>query len=95
MEASRGAFAATTERALHANLKIFAEWCLLERRDVLPTRTQAVVAFIDAMSHSKVPATVRWYITSITELHRTSGVANLCGEDEVCFALREMHWKAA
>jgi len=47
------------------------------------------------MSHSKVPATVRWYITSITELHRTSGVANLCGEDEVCFALRQMHWKAA
>ena len=93
LEASRGAFAANTERARYADLKVFAEWCLLERRDVLPTRAQTVVAFIDAMSQSKAPATVRRYITSIAWLHRAAGVANPCGEDEVRFALRRMHRK--
>jgi site-specific recombinase XerD len=91
MKASKGAFAANTERARYADLKVFAEWCLLERRDLLPARAQTVVAFIDAMAHSKAPATVRRYITSIAWLHRAAGVANPCGEDEVRFGLRRMH----
>jgi|ETNmetMinimDraft_23_1059889.scaffolds.fasta_scaffold61402_1 site-specific recombinase XerD len=93
LEVSKGAFAANTERARYADLKVFAEWCRVERREVLPARAQTVVAFIDAMSQSKAPATVRRYVTSITWLHRAAGVSNPCGGEEVRFATRRMHRK--
>jgi hypothetical protein len=53
LEASRGAFAANTERARYADLKVFAEWCLLERRDVLP-----VYADPDLVEHTSYPIDV-------------------------------------
>ena len=54
-EASRGAYAGNTERALGADVAIFTGWCAGEGRQALPASPDTVAAFIDAMAASKAP----------------------------------------
>ena len=88
---ARGALSHNTERAVRADLRVFAAWCRQEAQVVLPARTTAVTAFVDAMGRTKAPATVRRYIWSIAAVHKT-----LCGQSPlenamVRLALKRMH----
>ena len=69
-EAARGAFSHNTERALRADVEIFASWCRQHLRAALPASAATVVAFIDDMARVKAPATVRRYVSSIATLHK-------------------------
>ena len=58
-DAARGAFSPNTERALRADVEIFAAWCRQHVRVAFPASAATVVAFIDDMARIKAPATVR------------------------------------
>ena len=69
-EAARGAFSRNTERALRADVEIFASWCRQHVQAALPASDATMVAFIDDMALIKAPATVRRYVSSIATLHK-------------------------
>ena len=48
-----------TERALRADVEIFAAWCRQHVRVAFPASAATVIAFIDDMARIKAPATVR------------------------------------
>ena len=91
-EAARGAFSRNTERALRADVEIFASWC--RQRGLLaalPASADTVVAFIDDMASVKAPATVRRYVSSIATLHKALRQTNPLENALVRFALQRMH----
>ena len=90
-EAARGAFSHNTERALRADVEIFASWCRRHVLAALPASTATVVAFIDDMASVKAPATVRRYVSSIATLHRALRQTNPLENALVRFALQRMH----
>ena len=70
-DAARGAFSHNTERALRADVEIFAVLVPTTssgRR--CPPASPTVVAFIDDMARVKTPATVRRYVSSIATVHK-------------------------
>ena len=75
-EAARGAFSRNTERALRADVQIFAAWCRQHVRPAFPADAATVVAFVDDMGRVKTPATVRRYVSSIAALHKALREAN-------------------
>jgi hypothetical protein len=77
-EASRGAFASNTERALRVDVMIFTGWCAGEGRQALPASPETVAAFIDAMAASRASATVRRYVSCVATFRRAAAVANPC-----------------
>jgi hypothetical protein len=60
--ASRGAYAANTERAFRADTAIFTGWCAAAGLASLPAEPGIVAAFVDAMGDAKAPATIRRYV---------------------------------
>jgi integrase len=89
--AAQGAFAENTVRALQADTRVFADWCLANAHRNLPASPETVAVFVDAMAEIKAPATVRRYRSSIAALHRAAGLANPCNEEVVRLALRRMN----
>ena len=57
IEAARGAFSYNTQRALRANVEIFAFWCRQHVLEAVPASAATVVAFIDDMARVKAPWT--------------------------------------
>ena len=90
-EAARGAFSHNTERALRADVEIFASWCRQRVLAALPASAATVVAFIDDMASVKAPATVRRYVSSIATLHRALRQTNPLQNALIRFALQRMH----
>ena len=90
-EAARGAFSHNTERALRADVKIFAFWCRQHGLEAVPASAATVVAFIDDMARLKAPSTVRRYVSSIATLHKALGQTNPLESAPVRFALQRMH----
>ena len=90
-EAARGAFSHNTERALRADVQIFAAWCRLHFRAAFPASAATVVAFVDDMAAVKTPATVRRYVSSIAALHKALRQTNPLESALVRFALQRMH----
>ena len=90
-EAARGAFSYNTERALRADVSIFAIWCRQHDLEAVPASATTVVAFIDEMARVKAPSTVRRYVSSIATLHRALGQTNPLERASVRFALQRMH----
>ncbi len=90
-QAARGAYAASTERALRTDVAIYTGWCAQEGRQALPASAETVAGFIDAMAVAKAPATVRRYVSSIATFHRAAGVNNPCDSLTVKLALKRMH----
>ena len=88
--AARGAFADNTVRALAADSRIFAAWCLENDRAMLPASPQSVVDFIDAQAELKSRATVERYRSSIAALHRAAGLPNPCNDELVRLAVKRM-----
>ena len=90
-DAARGAFSHNTERALKADVEIFAAWCRQHLRAALPSSVPTVVAFIDDMARVKTPATVRRYVSSIATVHKALRQTNPLDSAAVRFALQRMH----
>ena len=90
-EAVRGAFSRNTERALRADVEIFASWCRQHVLAALPAGDATVVAFIDDMAGVKTPATVRRYVSSIATLHKALWQTNPLESAVVKLALQRMH----
>ena len=90
-DAARGAFSHNTERALRADVEIFAAWCRQHLRAALPASVPTVVAFIDDMARVKTPATVRRYVSSIAAVHKALRQTNPLDSAAVRFALQRMH----
>ena len=91
LEAARGAFSRNTERALRADVKIFAFWCRQRGLEAVPAGVGTVVAFIDDMARLKAPSTVRRYVSSIATLHKALGQTSPLESARVRFALQRMH----
>ena len=90
-EAAKGAFSYNTERALRADVEIFAFWCRQHVLEAVPASAATVVAFIDDMARVKAPSTVRRYVSSIATLHKALGQTNPLESAPVRFALQRMH----
>ena len=89
--AARGGFSPNTERAVRSDLAIYARWCADEHREVLPAKAETVAAFIDAMTATRSPATVRRYVASLTVAHRALGCEATLASPEVRLALKRMY----
>ena len=90
-EAARGAFSHNTQRALKADVEIFAFWCRQHGLEAVPASAATVVAFIDGMARVKAPSTVRRYVSSIATLHKALRRTNPVESAPVRFALQRMH----
>ena len=90
-ETARGAFSRNTERALRADVEVFAKWCRQHVRAALPANATTLVAFIDDMARVKAPATVRRYVSSIATLHKAIWQTNPLENALVRFALQRLH----
>ena len=93
VQAARGAFSDSTERALRSDLAIYAEWCAEHGRRALPANPETVAAFVDAMAEERAPATVRRYVTSLAIAHRAVGLEKTVKSPLVRLALQRMHRK--
>ena len=90
-EAAGGAFSPNTERALRADVQVFAAWCRRHFRAAFPASAPTVAAFVDEMAGVRTPATVRRYVSSIGTLHKALGRKNPLESARVRFALQRMH----
>ena len=91
LRAAKGALSPNTERALRADVHIFTTWCRDHALATMPARTATVVAFIEAMSLEKAPATVRRYVSSIATLYNAVREKNPAHSALVQLALQRMH----
>ena len=90
-EAASGAISRNTERALRADVHVFTAWCRGRLTAPFPARPKTLVAFIDEMTASKTPATVRRYLSSITTVQKGLGETTPLENGSVRFALQRMH----
>ena len=93
VQAARGAFSDSTERALRSDFAIYAGWCAEHGERALPATPETVAAFVDAMAELRAPATVRRYVTSLTIAHRAVGLEKVLRSPPVRLALKRMHRK--
>ncbi len=91
LDSSHGAISHNTERALRSDLAIWLAWCRKEKRKPWPARAASLVRFIDTKAHSRAPATVRRYLSSLCALHRAAGWKNPLDHVTVRMALRRMY----
>ena len=80
-----------TERALRADLSIYAAWCRERGVPVLLARAATVATFVDAMGAVRAPATVRRYVASIGAAHKALGLPRTVNAAAVRLALQRMH----
>ena len=90
-KAAGGAYSRHTERALRADIERFTDWCARESRCALPARADTVVDFIDAMSRTLAPGTVRRLVSSLCTVHRAAGIQSPLEHTAVQLALKRMH----
>ena len=91
LDAARGAISPNTERALRADVGVFAAWCRGRHTVPFPAAPESLVAFIDEMTASRTPATVRRYVSSITTVQKGLGETNALENTGVQLALQRMH----
>ena len=90
-EAASGAISRNTERALRADVNVFTTWCRGRRTAPFPASPEMLVAFINEMTSSRTPATVRRYLSSITTVQKGLGERSPLENASVRFALQRMH----
>ena len=86
--ATKGAISGNTERALRADLGVYAAWCGERGVAAVPA---TVASFVDEMAAVRAPATVRRYVTSIAAAHRAIGRGKTVRSPAVQLALKRMH----
>ncbi|MEM1149449.1 MAG: site-specific integrase [Pseudomonadota bacterium] len=91
-QAARGAFSENTARAIRSDLRIFIEWASSADRSAdIPVEPETVAAFIDGLSGTRAPATVRRYVASLNHLHRAAGLIPPGSAEIVRLAVRRMN----
>ena len=90
-EAASGAISRNTERALRADVNVLTTWCRARLTAPFPASPKTLVAFIDEMTASRTPATVRRYLSSITTVQKGLGETSPLENTSVRFALQRMH----
>ena len=91
IRSTEGAVSASTQRAVKADVKLYAAWCGERGLRALPARSTTVAAFVDAMASVRAPATVRRYVSSIAAAHNAIGRGAPVRGKAVRLALRRMH----
>ena len=91
LRSTEGAVSANTQRAVKADLTVFAAWCGARELEALPATAAAVAAFVDAMARVRAPATVRRYVASIAAAHNALGHGRPVRSAAVRVALKRMH----
>ena len=86
-----GAFSPNTERAIRADLAVYAAWCRSRGLAALPAPPETVADFVDAMAAERAPATVRRYVASIGVVQRAAGLPEPTQAGSVRLALQRMH----
>ena len=86
-----GAFSENTQRAVRADLRLFATWCRERGLAALPAAAPTVAAFVDHMAVMRAPATVRRYVASIATAHKALGHGKTLRSAAVRLALQRMH----
>ena len=88
---ARGALGANSERALRADLAIWRAWCTDNEVPTMPAHAETIAAFVDAVSGTRVPVTVRRYVASVAFVQRALGHAETTRREPVRRALKRMH----
>ena len=72
-----GAFATHTLRAYRADYRIFEAWCRQAGVSQDHPQPTQVAQFVDTMAASRVSATVRRYLDSLTSMRRLAGMSSV------------------
>ena len=88
--ADDGSLSANTVRALKADLQRFVAWCTERDLRPFPADAATVVAYVEAVSEGRAPATVRRHVSSIAAAHKAAGERSPLEDAEVRRALRRM-----
>ena len=88
--ADDGSLSGHTVRALRGDLQGFAAWCAERDLCPLPARAGTVVAYIEAVSAGRAPATVRRHVSSSAAVHTAAGQGSPLEHAQVRRALRRM-----
>ena len=91
LKSTEGAVCANTQRAVKADLEVYAAWCGERGVAALPAVPATVAAFVDAMATARAPATVRRYVASIAAAHAALGHRRTVRGPAVRLALKRMH----
>ena len=91
LKSTEGAVCANTQRAVKADLEVYAAWCGERGVAALPAVPATVAAFVDAMAAVRAPATVRRYVASIAAAHAALGHRGTVRGPAVRLALKRMH----
>ena len=89
-EAAKGAFSASTERALASDTRLWTSWCSDNGHASLPAPPGAVVAFVKEMAVDRKPATVSRYLSSLAHMHRAVNLPDPTKANEVALAMRAL-----
>ena len=90
---ARGAFSTNTERALRNDTAVFAAWCGESNATAFPAMPETVVQFVDAMSDSRKPATIRRYLASLSHQHRAAELPDPTKTNVVRLAIKRSERK--
>lgn len=90
-KAARGAFSQHTERGRASDLRIYTDWCIRHHLTALPAFPTTLAAFIDDMAHTRAPASVCRYLSSIAMAHRAIGHHWVADHPLVKMAKRRMY----
>lgn len=85
-----GAYAPATLRSYATDIQIFADWCEEHRVSPLPATIETICAFLEAQAPSRTAATVKRRIYAISKIHRSLGLSDQTGHEQVNLALRRV-----
>jgi site-specific recombinase XerD len=87
-----GAYAPNTIRAYRVDMEEFVRYSAMIGQDSLPAQPGTVASFVQSVSNNKIKsATIRRKISSISAIHRLSGLADPTKCPEAKLAVRKMH----
>jgi len=85
-----GAFSNNSVRAIKSDVIQFAIWCHENGRRSLPTLAETISHYVDEMSVTYAPATVKRRLSSIGHFHRAFGEEDFTKSLDVTIAVRRM-----
>lgn len=90
LEALRGAFSENTLRAIKSDVTQFYIWCHENGRRSLPASVETISRYVDVMSATYAPATVKRRLASIGHIHRALEEDDVTKSSAVRMAIRKM-----
>jgi hypothetical protein len=88
---AQGAHPPNTVRAWRADWKTFTEFCFATGESPLPASPHTVRAYVQhCMTEAKKPATIHWYLATISRAYRGAELLSPCASEPVRLALKEL-----